>query len=199
MCIGMWGFALSPLPVYRTPMRLLALPLLVLALPASAQTVSPVVELALEFGGDEVSELLFEDGSTQNQTAGQGGTLSGGVMLRPAADSPLGLRTTAGVKALFNASSNAETRVIRFPVEAVASFTFGPGIEIGAGAVTHLAPKLSGDGFVDDRSFGTAVGATVEAGYKWAALTYTAIRYTDSDTDEEVDASNVGLSFRYAF
>lgn len=180
-------------------MRFLALLALTVALPVSSQTVSPVIEAAFEFGGDAVSELLYEDGSTQTQTAGQGGTLAGGALLRPAADSPLGLRATAGVKALFNASSNAETRIVRFPVEAVAVYTFGPGIEVGAGPTVHLSPKLSGDGFVADRSFGTAVGATVEAGYKWAALTYTAIRYTDADTDEEVDASNVGLSLRYAF
>ncbi|MEM1056314.1 MAG: hypothetical protein AAGI52_12380 [Bacteroidota bacterium] len=169
------------------------------ALPVSGQSVSPVIEGALEVGGDTVSELFFEDGTTQTQSAGQGGTLAGGVLFRPSADSPFGLRTTVGVKALFNASNNANTRVIRFPLEAVASVTFGPGIEIGAGPVAHLGAELAGDGFVDDRSFGTPVGVTVEAGYKWAALTYTAIRYTDDATDEEFDASNVGISFRYAF
>ena len=171
-----------------------------LSLPAAAaaQTLSPVVEGALEFGGGDVATLLFEDGDTQTLTAGQGGTLAGGVLVRPSAGSPLGLRATLGVKALFNASSNASTRLVRFPVEAVASLRFGPGVEVGAGPTVHLGTRLSGDGFVQDVDFGTAVGATVEAGYKWAALTFTAIRYT-AESGEEVDASNVGASFRYAF
>ena len=169
-----------------------------LALPLSAQTLSPVIELALEFGGDEVSELVFENGDTQTQTAGQGGTLAGGVLVRPAADSPIGARATFGIKALFNASSNANTRITRFPAELVASYTFGPSIEVGAGPVAHFGTKLSGDGFVPDLSFDPAVGFTVEAGLAWAALTYTAIRYTAED-GTEYDASNIGLSLRYAF
>ena len=181
-------------------MRLLALALAAafLALPASAQTVSPLVEFALEAGGDDVVTLVFEDGDTQTLTAGQGGTLAGGVLLRPAPGSPIGLRATAGYKFLLNASDNASVRITRIPVEAVASYTFGPGVEIGAGPVLHLATSLNGDGFVDDIDFGTAVGGTVEAGYKWIALTYTAIQYTTED-DAEVDASNVGLSLRLAF
>ena len=179
-------------------MRFLLLGLLLLPAVAFGQTVSPLIELALEFGGDDVVELTYEDGDTQTLTAGQGGTLAGGVLLRPSATSPLSARATAGVKALFNASSNANTRIVRFPVEVVASFRVAPDVEIGAGAVAHVGTKLSGGGFVQDVSFDPAFGATVEAGYSLFSLSYTWMEYT-AETGGTVDASSVGLALRYAF
>lgn len=180
-------------------MRILLLATLWVApLASAAQTFSPVVEAAVELGGDDVVELFFEDGESQTLTAGQGGTVAGGVLLRPSAASPLGLRATAGVKVLFNASSNASTKILRFPVEVVGTYRVGPGVEVGAGPVAHLGTRLDGDDFVPNVSFDPALGVTIEAGYEWVYLSYTLIEYTAED-GTTFDASNGGLAVRFAF
>ena len=178
-----------------------ALPLLITSA-ASAQdppappaqkgpSISPVFEFALEYGGDEVVELHFTNGDTQTLTAGQGGTLALGAVLRPRPGSPLGLRGTVGYKFLLNASENADVRLTRIPVELVGTYRTANGLWAGVGYVYHAATHLHGDGFVEDISFGGAHGATVEVGWRYGALTYTAIGYADEEGNE-VNASSIG-------
>lgn len=200
-------FPFSDLPVVPGTPHLLAAALsLLITFTAAAQSAAPpaapaqrgpvlipVLEFALEYGGDEMAELYFTNGDTQTLTAGQGGTLALGAVVRPRPGSPLGLRGSVGYKFLLNASENADVRLTRIPIELVGTYRAPKDSWAGVGYVYHAATRLHGDGFIDDVSFGGAHGATVEAGWRYVALTYTAIGYTD-EAGNDFNASNIGAT-----
>lgn len=157
-----------------------------------------VVEGAGEFGGDPVASVFFEDGSTQEVHGGQGVTLAGGGELRPSSQSPVAVRATVGFKYVTTRATNAHITLTRVPVELVATYDLPGGAWVGGGYVRHMALKFQGDGLGPDMEFDDANGATAELGWRWVALTYTAMRYTDAQGDG-YDASNVGLSFVHRF
>ena len=67
---------------------------------------------------------------------------------------------------------------------------------IGAGLVRHAGVKVNGDGFFPDADFDASTGATLELGWRWAALTYTSMEYTDP-AGATFDAGSFGVSFRW--
>ncbi|HEX8432195.1 MAG TPA: hypothetical protein VF625_12985 [Longimicrobium sp.] len=186
----------------RTP--LLALAALTLATGAAAQTsasgpsVRFVVEGVLEAGGDEVATVTFQDGDTQTVRSGQGGTLAVGGHLRLNQASPFGVRATAGFKYVTTAADNAHITLTRIPLELVGTYELPNGVNFAAGFVRHTAIKFSADGVGDDLEFEDANGGTAELGWKWVALTYTVMRYTDVQGGEYT-ANNAGVSLRYFF
>lgn len=165
--------------------------------PAGIHRFGWVLEGGVEYGGEVLVTLLFDDGSEQEILAGQGGTVAFGFDYRPARMPQLGLRTTAGVKFTSNASSNADISFIRIPVEVVGSYHFARDWRVGAGLAYHTGVAFNGDGFVPDVDFDPATGATLELGWKAFALTYTAIEYTANGGS--IDASSFGLSASWVF
>lgn len=198
---------------FRAPLlALAALPLLATAAaaqeaepavdPAPAAAAGPffgfVVEGVLEGGGDEIGTTLFEDGTTQDMHAGQGGTVAVGGQVRLNRESPLALRGTVGMKYVTTAATNAHIRFTRIPIELVATYDLPSSVWIGGGVVRHTAMKFRGDGIGPDVDFEDATGATVELGWRWAALTLTSLQYRN-EQGGEYDASSVGLSLIYVF
>jgi hypothetical protein len=176
----------------------LAVAALVSLLPAltAAQSPRPTIGFALdasfEIGGDDFLEVAFTNGRSQTVRAGQGGTLSVGGIVRPSAASPLSLRGTVGFKYLTTAADNANIRFTRVPLELTGSYELPNGVRAGAGVVYHARNRFTGDGFVPDESFTSSPGATVELGYKFIALTYTALSYKAPGTPK-IDGSSVGV------
>lgn len=174
----------------------------VFAAAAAAQAPGPsvqlVVEGVLEAGGDPVATVFFEDGSTQEVPGGQGGTLAVGGEIRPLSSLPVALRGTVGFKYVTTKATNAHIALTRVPVELVATWYLPNDLWIGGGYVRHAALQFSGDGVGPDMEFEDANGATAELGWRWLALTYTGMRYTDAEGNG-YDASNVGLSLIWRF
>lgn len=156
-----------------------------------------VFDGSLEMGGDLLLEVTFTNGSKQKIYTGQGGTLSFGAEVRPRSMPNLGIRGIAGFKFTTTAADDANIMFTRIPVELVASYYLPRDLRIGAGLAYHTAVEFDGDGFVDNVSFDPAAGATVELGWKWAALTYTAMEY--SANGGSIDASAIGFSFNWVF
>lgn len=192
-----------------TPLvRSAALAALLLALPAAAAAQAApaapptprtgpsfglVLEFGVEMGGDRFAETYFEDGSTQTMDAGQGGTLAAGVEVRPSHDSPLAFRATAGYKFVTTKATNADIFLGRVPVELVASYDLPGGFRVGGGYVRHTMVRFYGGGVGEDVSLRDANGLTAEAGWRWVALTYTMLDYTD-ESGKRYDASSAGLT-----
>ncbi|HRN53469.1 MAG TPA: hypothetical protein PK788_08225 [Gemmatimonadaceae bacterium] len=156
-----------------------------------------VLEGGVEYGGEVLVTLLFDDGSEQEILAGQGGSVAFGVDYRSSRVPQLGLRATAGVKFTTNASSNADISFVRVPLEVVGSYHFAKDWRAGAGLAYHTGVRFDGDDFVPDVDFDPAAGATIELGWKAFALTYTAIEYTANGGS--IDASSFGLSATWVF
>lgn len=166
--------------------------------PAAAQSVKPLIEASVEYGGDEFLTVIFEDGDEQDIRAGQGGTIAAGAVFRPNDELPVSVRGTVGFKYVTTAADNANITLTRVPIEIVAMYDLPNDLWVGAGYVRHTAVNFDGDGFLEDVEFDDANGATVELGWKWVSLTYTAIEYS-VEGSEAFDASSVGLSFTYTF
>ena len=178
-------------------MRFLTVLALALCAPAAfAQpAVVPYGEIAVEFGGDEVVELLFTNGNSQTLRAGQGLTAAAGLRVQPVPTVPVSGFAQVGYKFLLNASDNADIRLTRFPIEVGVHGHITPDVWAEAAYTRHLSVSLNGDGFFPDEEFDSSNGVTLGAGWRWIGASYTIINYT-AQNGTEIDASNVGITLR---
>ena len=156
----------------------------------------------LDFGGDELATVYFEDDDSQDLTAGQGVTLSVGGYFRPIDASSFEIDASIGYKYATTQADNADINVSRTVMQLGASYRWPNGFYLGAGLVEHFGPELNGDGFFEDIQFDDATGFNVEIGWRWISVHYTDIQYTNDFLDffgEDIDASHVGLRFTYRF
>lgn len=157
-----------------------------------------LVQTDLEFGGDTIATVAFEDGDTQNVRAGQGISLGLGGYLRPSATIPIEISASIGYKYVTTAADNADINVSRTTFKLNATYWFQNDWFVTAGLTHHMSPELDGDGFFEDIRFDDATGFSAEAGWRWIALRYTNIEYSHP-AFEDIDASSIGLSFTYRF
>jgi len=157
-----------------------------------------LVQTDLEFGGDTVATVGFEDGDTQNVHAGQGISLGVGGYVRPSDRVPIEISGAIGFKYVTTAADNADINLSRTVLKLDATYWFDQNWFVTAGLTQHLSPKLDGDGFFEDVSFDDATGVSAEVGWRWIALRYTKIEYSLPGF-EDTDASSVGLSFTWRF
>lgn len=161
-----------------------------------ASPIAFVIEGGVEYGGDEIVAIQFTNGDTQKLSAGQGGTIAAGLQFQPAALPRFSVAATVGYKFVTNASENASIGMTRIPLELVGRWKLDQDWWIGAGVVRHASVKLNGDGFFPDDEFDASTGATLELGWRWAALTYTSLDYADP-FGGTYDAGSIGVSFRW--
>jgi hypothetical protein len=158
-----------------------------------------VLDADLEWGGDNVVEVFYQNGSTQNIKAGQGVTLSVGAHYRPISV-PIDFAATVGYKFVGAADTNSNLGIYRVVWKLTGTYELPRHFWVDAGPVWHTGVKLKGDGYVPDIPFNDAVGVTIGAGWRWFGLSYTDIKYSASGLYAgDVDASNVGLTFTFKF
>ena len=162
-------------------------------LPPRPSTLRFLIESGLEYGGDPLATLYYTNGNEQTMRAGQGAYLAVGGDLQIASAPGLLFRATVGLKYNTTAAENANIRLTRFPVNAMAYYRIADGFRLGAGATTHRGINFKGDDFLPDLRLSSSVGPRFEFGYRWIALTYTNLKYTDG-ANQAFSASSVGLS-----
>ncbi len=153
---------------------------------------------ALEFGGDDVAEIYFVDGSTQRMNAGQGGTLYAGGQLQLDKKEQLFLRTSVGIKYLTTKAENAHIRLTRFPVQASINYFPAKKLRIGVGIVSHQGIRLNFDGIGDNQKFTAGPGPVLEIAYAGVGLSYTVLTYKDTDKNA-YSANSIGITFSGVF
>jgi hypothetical protein len=102
---------------------------------------------------------------------------------------------TLGYKFVTTAASNADIGVTRAVVQVVGLYDPSGEWFAGGGLVAHLGTTFDGGGLVSNVSFDPSLGLTVQAGWKWIALTGTMMTYKANGVS--IDASAIGLSLRY--
>jgi hypothetical protein len=157
-----------------------------------------LVEGDLEYGGDDIVTVDFEDGSSQDIKAGQGGTVAVGGYFKPEADSPFSVRATVGYKFVMSAAKNADIGIDRMVYEIVGDYAWPSGWRVGAGITQHTNIKFDADGFGQNVEFDDATGVTAEFGWRWITLSYTAIDYKD-EFGGKWDAGSLGLALAWRF
>jgi hypothetical protein len=157
-----------------------------------------LVQTDLEFGGDTVATVAFEDGDTQNVHAGQGISLGIGGYARPSDRIPIELSGVLGFKYVTTAADNADINLSRTVLKLNATYWLDHDWFLTAGLTHHFSPTLDGDDFFEDITFDDATGFSAEVGWRWIALRYTKIEYSLPGF-EDTDASSFGLSFTWRF
>ncbi len=161
-----------------------------------------MVQSDLDFGGDDIATVEFEDGDTQDVKSGQGIVVSLGGYFRPIETSSFELQGLLGYKFVTTAATNADIKVTRLVTQLLGVYRFDNGMYLGGGLVRHSNVELDGDGFFEDMEFDDATGVNLEIGWRWIALHYTRMDYAVEGgffDGIEVDASNIGLRFSYRF
>jgi hypothetical protein len=164
----------------------------------SQQSENPVmakflIEGGIEYGGDEILKVLFTNGGDQTMKAGQGGFLAVGGHFEFNQVKNLMIRASIGVKYNTTAADNANIRLTRFPLVVIPYWKIKDNFRVGIGVTSHQQVRLKGDGFFSDVDFKSSIGPRFEFGYKWVALTYTAVNYKVKN-DDTYSASSIGMS-----
>jgi hypothetical protein len=157
-----------------------------------------VFETDLEFGGSDVVDVYYTDGSTSKINAGQGVTLSLGAHYLPRA-LPIDFALTAGYKFVVTADRSSNLGLYRVVLKLTGTYELPNGFWVDAGPVWHVSTKLKGDGYVADIPFDDALGVTIGAGWRYVGLSYTNIKYKSPQTVTDVDGSNIGVTLTFKF
>lgn len=155
-----------------------------------------LLNLDLDYGGDDLAVVAFEDGDSQNVKAGQGFGIGLGGWFRPVEEMPLEIQAALGYKFVTTAASNADIGVTRTTLQVNAVYRFANDWYLGGGLLHHMGPTLDGDGFFEDIDFDDATGFSAEVGWKWIGLHVTRLDYS-ADGYEDADAGFIGLRFTW--
>src|SRR5688572_3789445 len=112
-----------------------------------------LAQMDMEFGGDKILTVDFEDGDSQDIRAGQGLALDVGGWFRPSENVPFEIAGTVGYKFVMTAAENADINLSRTVVKLNATYWFRNTWFATAGLTHHVSPKLDGDGFFEDITF----------------------------------------------
>jgi hypothetical protein len=163
----------------------------------SAGHFGPVLEVSGEFGGDNVVEVFYRDGTSQNIKAGQGVTVAAGLHYQPP-EFPIDFAATAGYKFVRTEAYDTDLGMDRVVIKLTGTYMLPNHFWVDAGPVWHTDVHLNGAGYIPDVDFDQAVGVTVGVGWRWLGLTYTNIHYSSPVTGT-VDGSNGGVTFIWKF
>jgi len=163
-------------------------------------------------GGDKLATATFSDGTTQSIRAGGLVQLGIGFLWQPVA-APVALQTTFNYHVDSVSAANGDLRFSRYPIEVLGYYTGLGSWRFGGGARFVLSPSLKVDVPNDNTTvdFEDAVGAVVEAGYRFGPsvvvnLRYTAERYKLKSIDgasvsaaDSVSGESIGLNVVFSF
>jgi hypothetical protein len=93
-----------------------------------------------DYGGDEIVRLTLSNGDERGLDAGQGITLSAGLLYQ--STFPLAIEVTAGFKLALFTVSNGSVEFWRIPLDVIVS-AGGVGHRVGIGATAHFRPTFS--------------------------------------------------------
>lgn len=163
---------------------------------------SGIVGGGLAFGGDAIiSDIEFEDGSTDDVDAGEGFWLDVGMRFD---FTTWALKGTVGYKAGGTFASNGDATFSRVPITFIASYN-NNGHYFGGGLTHELNPTLDVDlPYLSGRAdFDNATGLVLEYenNYdRWSwGIRYTNIDYSHSDSNMDFDGSNIAAFAHFYF
>jgi Outer membrane protein beta-barrel domain len=175
------------------------------AFAAHGAEIRPLLVAGLDFGGDKMLTVVFDDGDTQDIRANDGFYLGGGVAVIDA-ERRMEYQLTAAVKYALIDADNGEVEWTRFPIEALAFYRF-PRVRLGGGLTYHMSPRIETSGAVGnpDVKFKNALGAVLQA--DWLITDKIALggRYTILEYDAKGDfagsakSNGIGISFSMRF
>lgn len=183
--------------------------LMVLVVPAAeAQRVRGVVRLGADFGGEELVQFQYSDGTSPSVTAGAGLLASLGVVfpLAQRRGQGLELEASAGVKyRTIPPATNQSANWMRVPLQGLV-FYRARAFRVGGGVAVHVANALSASGAAlnskveFDARPGFIAQAEYDLGRVGLDVRYTIMKYEISrggSGSVNADAIGAGVSFYF--
>lgn len=174
---------------------------LVISVSAAATPVYGVVNMGLDFGGDELVRVVYVNGDTNKVMAGEGLYFSGGIGMS-SNDGKYEGQATLGWKYRGVSGSNGDLNWTRYPLEVLGYTNFNK-IRFGGGVTYHLNPVVKGSGILAGKAeFDNALGFVLEAQYRLTDALLVGGRMTMIDykiDGESFDGSSLGMSLTFQF
>lgn len=148
---------------------------------------------SLEFGGDKIGYVYFDDGSSQSINSGQGGTIAIGGELDFPNTKGFFLRGTLGYKYVTTKADNVHVRLTRVPLELTANYNIAKKFWIGTGVLTHAGIKLNFDGLAPNEKFTSNTGLIFRVGYGGLGISFTNMKY--KGRHDVYNANSFGMFF----
>jgi opacity protein-like surface antigen len=179
---------------------------------AQAQTATPqaanapvrfLVGLGATFGGDNLAEAVYTNGSHQQIKAGSGVVFTTGIDYRLSPE--FSVQGTLNFHVDDTSASNGSIKFQRFPVELLAYFHPNAQWRVGGGVRYVNSPKLSSSGAAAgiNLTFDNTTSAVVEAEYFWTERASIKMRFVKEAFKAphytEVKADHFGISANFYF
>lgn len=166
-----------------------------------AKNIKGVINLGADFGGDELVDVVFFGGDTEDINAGELLSISAGVIF----DSEVSeTHLTVGYKFDSVNAVNGDIDWKRYPLDLLYLYKLKK-FRVGGGLTYHLSPELKGDGFAAglQADYDDALGFLIQTNYNFTdnfslGLRYTIIEY-EGDGLIDKDGNSVGLMFGFSF
>ena len=173
--------------------------------------VRPFVGLGLTWGGDKLSSVEYDDGTTQNIRAGGLVDLRAGVDVH--FESPFSAQVSVGyhfqtIRGETSNGNKGRTTFDRYPIEVLGHWDLNDQWRIGGGARFSQNAKFSSSGALDvgDAEFESSTGAVLEAEYFFSRAFAMKVRGVHEtyklkgfSSSPSYDGSHVGVYFSYYF
>ena len=164
---------------------------------------------SMDFGGDKLLDLTYNDGSKSDITSGDGILLGGGAAVELYSTESFAFDFQPSLSWKFTTiqeASNGNATWTRFPADMLLFFRDKKNsFRIGAGLTHHMMNKLDGEGVLSQatQEFDNTLGYIIQADYMLDYfmsfdLRYTAISYS-SDTVSAVNANSIGVGMSFFF
>lgn len=172
---------------------------------AAAQTshsglyMGPTIQIRGGGGGDALEEVTYTNGDTQTIRGGKGLEIAAGWHVQPYRNSPFDLRAQVGYRYYGTHANNVDIHMDRVTWELIPTVQFGAGFWGGVGLLMHTNVKIHNDGVLPDYKFKNAFGPDFQLGWRWFAVTYTAMKYKYEPTGQKFSANSLGAQFTWSF
>lgn len=148
---------------------------------------------AIEFGGESIAEIFFDDGSSQSVNAGQGGSIFAGGEFFFNEKEKISLRGTVGFKYLTTKATDYNITLTRIPIELSVNLYTKNNLRFGAGFTSHQNIVFNSGGLTEKERFSGGFGPKFEFAWKWIGISYTIMSYKDS-SNFSFNANAIGIT-----
>lgn len=178
--------------------------ILALVLTTAVQAkVSPIIQMGLGMGGDEVATATYTNGDKIDLTTAGGFAFEAGVAIPTG--NKLETQFLVGYKSDSTNATNADITMSRVYLTALGLYNLGK-VGVGAGVTYHLTPELSSSGDIKgiEADFESVVGPVLQATYTFnkgysVGLKATILDYKVKNTSTKLKAKGADLFLSYKF
>lgn len=153
--------------------------------------------LGLDFGGEKMVTMQYENGNKNDIRAGELAYLNTGVII-PNGTSDFETQFTIGWKFDSSNADNGDVSFYRYPIEIMQFYKPGR-LRLGGGITYHLNPSLNGSGVASyigadfDNALGFVLQGDISFGQYYTGLKYTAIEYEVEGYEGKVNGDSGGI------